>query len=339
MIRPTPTQAPVDVPPGLAAPQQHPAPQLFDADARARRRANRREARRARGEELSRRTVPLRKLIPNLITAGSLCAGIASLFYALRSARLDAAGETALAQLDLARALGAIVIAFVLDGLDGRMARLLKVTSRFGETFDSIADFTAFGVAPAFLIYQWRFAHDAGATAGGTGAMEAAGLGAAVLYTLCAAFRLARYTVQARRKRLGAPVSTFFQGMPAPAAGGAVLIPPMLELSSLRLETPAWVALVFMVSIALLMVSTIPMISIKGVRVSRSIVPLLLLGVAVLAYGIVADGWLTGAVFFGLYLVSFPLAMLLKKRTGTPGDSGEAATADSAGASGTSRPL
>lgn len=288
---------------------------LTELQRRQRRLANRRQRR----QRLAERTVPLRKLLPNLITAGSLCAGVASLFYAMKSARLDAAGDAAAAQVELARALGAIVIAFVLDGLDGRMARLLKVTSRFGETFDSIADFTAFGVAPAFLIYQWKFAPGAAGGSGAgaqAGALEAAGLGVAVLYALCAAFRLARFTVQARRQRLGAPVSKFFQGMPAPAAGGAVLIPPMLELSSLRLDTPEWVVLAFVASVALLMVSTIPMVSIKGVRVSRSLLPVLLLLVAVLAYGVVADGWLTGAVFFGLYLASFPVGLVMKRRAG-----------------------
>lgn len=246
------------------------------------------EGRRPRG------SVPLRKLIPNLVTGASLCAGIASLHYA--------------AQGQFEKAIAAIIIAFVLDGFDGRLARLLKVTSRFGETFDSIADFTAFGIAPAFLIYQWvrRGALDP--------AVETFASAVVIMYGLCAAFRLARFTVQARRKKIGAPVSPFFQGMPAPAAGGVVLILPMLELSSVRFESPAWLVLGFAALISLLMVSRLPMISVKGVRVSRRLILPIFVLLGLLAMGMVRDFWLTASIFFGLYFLSFPVAILLHRR-------------------------
>ncbi len=266
--------------------------------------------RRARVRDAS---VPLRKLIPNMVTAAALCAGVASMHFA------------ALGQFD--KAMIAIVVAFVLDGFDGRLARMLKVTSRFGETFDSIADFTAFGLAPAFLVYHWlrRGSVETSTSIIGAGAsvpawLDGLALMIVTLYVICAAFRLARFTVQARKKRLGAPVSGFFQGMPAPAAGGAVLIPPMLELSpTVGWHAPAWLVLAYLLTISMLMISTIPMISIKGVRVSRRLALPLMLMIAVLALGLVRDGWLTGAVVFGLYLLSFPLAIALHARRAAPG--------------------
>jgi CDP-diacylglycerol--serine O-phosphatidyltransferase len=241
-----------------------------------------------------RGSVPLRKLIPNLVTGASLCAGIASLHYA--------------AQGQFEKAIAAIIIAFVLDGFDGRLARLLKVTSRFGETFDSIADFTAFGMAPAFLIYQWARR--------GTlePAMETLASAVVIMYGICAAYRLARFTVQARRRKIGAPVSPFFQGMPAPAAGGIVLILPMLELSTIGLASPAWLVLAFAALISLLMVSRLPMISVKGVRVSRRLILPILVLLGLLAMGMVRDFWLTASIFFGLYFLSFPVALLLHHR-------------------------
>jgi CDP-diacylglycerol---serine O-phosphatidyltransferase len=236
-------------------------------------------------------SIPMRKLIPNLMTAGALAAGLASLHFAQDG--------------QFAKAVGCVAVAFVLDGLDGRTARFLKVTSRFGEKFDSIADFTAFGVAPAFLIYQWQLKSTMGAT----------GLAIAVLYILCAAFRLARFTYQARKQTLGAPVGKFFQGLPAPASGAAVLIPVMLELSeTVNWRSPYWLTAGYAVMLALFMASTLPMISIKGLRISRSLAKPLMVVAGLITFGLIMDWLLTLSALTGIYLLTFPIGVVLFQR-------------------------
>jgi CDP-diacylglycerol--serine O-phosphatidyltransferase len=235
--------------------------------------------------------IELRKLFPNMITAASLCAGLAAVHYATQGM--------------LREALVAVIISFILDGLDGRMARLLRATSRFGEVFDSMADFMAFGVAPAFIIYQWQLKN---ADVFGK-ETEVIGLAVVMLFALCAAIRLARFAASVSKKRPGAPTGKFFSGLPAPSAGGAVLIPPMLELSSLKLSIPPTMTIAWTAILAIFMVSKIPMWSVKGLRVSRRIVPALIAGVALVVFGIMKDGWLTASIVFGIYILSFPLGV------------------------------
>ncbi|MCW5765863.1 MAG: phosphatidylcholine/phosphatidylserine synthase [Phycisphaeraceae bacterium] len=261
------------------------------------------DAERTRGE------VELRKLLPNLLTAGALCAGVASMHYALRLGTDPQA---------LAKAIACIGVSFVLDGLDGRLARLLRATSRFGERFDSIADFVAFGAAPAFLLYQWQLK---GLAVGGA---DTIGLFVAATYALCAAIRLARFAAQARKKKLGAPVARFFQGMPAPGASGAVLVPPMLELSSLQVTAPPWATAVYTLVIACLMVSKVPMISVKHIRISRRLIVPLMLFVGVLVIAGSRDTWLTLAVLSSAYLLSMPVAVA-QRRAAAAKEASEAA--------------
>lgn len=218
-----------------------------------------------------------------MLTAGSFVSGGASFHFALLG-RFD-------------QAMVAIALSFVLDGLDGRLARLLRAQTRFGERFDSIADFLAFGAAPAFLLYQWQL-KDAGVW----------GLGVVMLYALCAAFRLARFTRQARKQRVNAKPGRYFQGCPAPAAAGLALMPPMLLLSSLAYQAPIWLTAGWTLLIAYLMASRIPMISPKGWRIRADwAIPLMFLA-GLLMLGLYRDGWLTASIVFTVYLLSMPLA-------------------------------
>lgn len=255
--------------------------------------------------ELRPAEVELRKLLPNMITAASLCAGLASIHYSLK--------------LDYKSAILAVMIAFILDGLDGRMARLLRVTSKFGESFDSMADFTAFGVAPAFLLYQWQLGAvqivEGASTA--KGAMQSLGPAVCMLFALCSAIRLARFTANAGKvKKPGAATGKFFAGLPAPAAGGAVLIPPMIDLSpTLNLgRIPPELTIGLTAILAVFMVSKIPMMSVKGIKVSRKLVSSMLALVGLMVFGVMADGWLTASAFFALYLLTFPLGTIMYRR-------------------------
>lgn len=271
-----------------AGDQQTPATTRQDAPG-----GNERPGGRKRRKPIDPESIPMRKLIPNLLTTGALCSGMAAVLYA--------------SQNEFGKAMTCVAISFVLDALDGRAARFLRVTSRFGEVVDSIADFTAFGVAPAFILYHWQLGkpeHSLGVV----------GLVIAVMFTLCAAIRLARFTIQARKQKLGGPVGKFFQGCPAPAAGSAVLIPPMLALSDLQYTLPVWGTAAFTVFLALFMVSRVPMISIKGLRISRKLVVPLMLVAGAIVLGLLRDPWLTMSSLCMLYLLSFPLGVVLYRR-------------------------
>jgi CDP-diacylglycerol--serine O-phosphatidyltransferase len=216
--------------------------------------------------------VPFRVIAPNLITLIALCLGLTAIRLAYEG-RLEPA------------VLG-IVVAAVLDGVDGRVARLLKGTSRFGAELDSLADFLNFGVAPALVLYSFVL-HHAGAL----------GWIAALVLAIAAALRLARFNVMIDDPDRPEWKKNFFVGMAAPAGAIAVLLPIYLHFLGVPVGAGAAVlALVYVVFIAFMMVSTIPTYSGKtmGKYVPRQwVLPIFVLTVA----------------FFGL-LVSFPFQVL-----------------------------
>src|SRR5467141_2015274 len=146
------------------------------------------------------RSIPVRTLVPNVITLLALCAGLT----AIRLAVEDRLGW----------ALAAIVFAAMLDGIDGRVARMLKGTSRFGAELDSLADFVNFGVAPALILYFWEL-HE----------LKSAGWIAALVFAICAALRLARFNVMIEDPNRPAWAANYFVGVPAPAGAITVLLP------------------------------------------------------------------------------------------------------------------
>jgi CDP-diacylglycerol---serine O-phosphatidyltransferase len=259
--------------------------------------------------------VELRKLLPNLLTTGAFFSGVAAIFFAHKYNATSATASLADPKL-LAQAIGLMGLSFVLDGLDGRLARMLRVSSQFGARLDSISDFVAFGLAPAFILFKWGLYH-----------ADELGFAVVGIYSLCAAIRLARFAAQAARKPLHGPVARTFVGLPAPAAGFIVLIPVMLWLSphvsawaaKLKLSvSPSevwvrWVVLAYVLLIAGLMVSKFPMLSVKHIRVSRKVLTPLMVATGLLAAALFVDAWLTLTVLACVYLLSMPLA----KRFGT----------------------
>src|SRR3954451_24301445 len=155
------------------------------------------------------RAIPVRTLVPNVITLLALCAGLTAIRFSVEG-RLE-------------WAIAAIVFAAVLDGIDGRVARLIKGQSRFGAELDSLADFVNFGVAPAVILYFWGL-HD----------LKSAGWIAAMVFAICAGLRLARFNVMADDPNKPAWAANFFTGMPAPAGAITVLLP--IYLSFLGVE-------------------------------------------------------------------------------------------------------
>jgi CDP-diacylglycerol--serine O-phosphatidyltransferase len=193
------------------------------------------------------RRIPVRTLVPNIITLLALCAGLTAIRMAFENRYV--------------LALAAIVFAAFLDGIDGRLARFLKGTSRFGAELDSLADFVNFGVAPALILYFWGL-HD----------LKSAGWIAAMVFAICAALRLARFNVMVDDPDKPAWASNFFVGVPAPAGAITVLLPIYVALLGLpRSELLNWLTLVYTLAIASLMVSRLPVFS--GKRVGTRVPP------------------------------------------------------------------
>jgi CDP-diacylglycerol---serine O-phosphatidyltransferase len=234
------------------------------------------------------RRIPVRTLVPNIITLLALCAGLT----AIRMAFEDRYGL----------ALAAVVFAAILDGLDGRLARLLKGTSRFGAELDSLSDFVNFGVAPALILYFWGL-HD----------LKSAGWIAAMVFAICTGLRLARFNVMIDDPDRPAWTANFFVGMPAPAGAITVLLPIYLSFLGLpRSQVLTWVMLFYTLGIALLMVSRLPVFSGKrvGTRVPSEMVgPVILLVILSVAL-LLAYPWVLLTAATLAYLVSLPLGYL-----------------------------
>jgi CDP-diacylglycerol---serine O-phosphatidyltransferase len=231
------------------------------------------------------RRIPLRLLAPNLVTLLALCAGLTG----IRMAFEDRYGL----------ALAAIVFAAVLDGIDGRLARLLKGTSKFGAELDSLSDFVNFGVAPALILYFWGL-HD----------LKSAGWIAALAFAICAALRLARFNVMSADPDRPAWAANFFVGVPAPAGAIIVLLPIYAAFLGLpRSPFLTWVTLAYTLLIAGLMVSRLPVFSGKrvGTRVPPEMVgPVIILLVLFVAL-LIAYPWIILTIGTILYLASLPL--------------------------------
>jgi CDP-diacylglycerol--serine O-phosphatidyltransferase len=234
------------------------------------------------------RHIPVRTLVPNVITLLALCAGLTAIRMAFEGRN------------DLA--LAAIVFAAILDGIDGRLARLLKGTSRFGAELDSLADFVNFGVAPALILYFWGL-HD----------LQSAGWIAAMVFAICAGLRLARFNVMIDDPNRPAWAANFFVGMPAPAGAITVLLPIYVDFLGVpRSGLLTWVTLVYTLAIGGLMVSRLPVFSGKrvGKRVPPETVgPLIVLVVLFFAL-LIAYPWVVLTLGTVLYLASLPFGWL-----------------------------
>jgi CDP-diacylglycerol--serine O-phosphatidyltransferase len=231
------------------------------------------------------KAIPVRTLLPNLITLLALCAGLTAIRLAIED------------RLELA--LAAIVFAAVLDGIDGRVARMLKGTSRFGAELDSLADFVNFGVAPALILYFWSL-HE----------LKSAGWIAAMVFAICAALRLARFNVMIDDPNQPAWKGNFFTGIPAPAGAITVLLPIYLYfLGASNGLVTAWVTFVYTLVIGLLMVSRLPVFS--GKRVGKRVPPEMVLPVFVVVVLVAAllfsYPWPVLTVGALTYLASLPL--------------------------------
>lgn len=244
--------------------------------------------RRERRRRLERRHVVT--LVPNMFTVMSLCAGLTAIRYAV-----DGRFEVAVAFI------GAAV---VLDGLDGRAARMLKSTSRLGAELDSLADFVSFGVAPAVLLYLWSLRD-----------VKGVGWALALLFASCCALRLARFNSEIDAPEKPAWMANFFTGIPAPAAAGCALLPMLLAFETDALWPSAWLLnAVVTVSVAVMMVSKVPTWSIKRVRMAPDYVVPALVAAVLVAASLASAPWGTLFALGFAYVLTLPLAVVIAGR-------------------------
>ena len=250
------------------------------------------------------RGLSINALVPNAVTVLGMCAGLSSIRFALAE-RWEFA-------------VGLILLAGIVDGLDGRIARVLKASSDFGAELDSLSDFVCFGVAPAVVLYLWTLEVGGGA-----------GWAVALLFAVCMALRLARFNASLSDPDRPVWASYFFAGVPAPSASGVVLVPMMLsfEFGDTVLREPLVVAL-YMIGVAFLTVSTIPMFSGKGLKLRHEyFLPALLL-VGLLFAAIIGYPWYTFSLLALGYVASIPFSLRSHRRHKARTDSDAATSLD-----------
>ena len=261
--------------------------------------------RRPRAERAER--IPLRAIVPNLITSAAACAGITSISFASEGR--------------FSHALWALLFACICDGIDGRVARMLNASSKLGAELDSLADFVNFGVAPALFMYFWMTGGPAHTLADGSVVARPfirVVLACSLYYALCDCFRLARFNTMLEQKT--APYwHHFFTGVPAPGGCWMVLTPAILSIAldakgmspafATFLQNP-WTGVFMLLFVGTLMASRLPTISLKAVRIRRRSLPFVLAGLLLLVAFLVSNFWLAiGTVGIG-YIFTVPVSGL-----------------------------
>lgn len=246
------------------------------------------------------RNLSLRALVPNAITAAALCSGLTGIRFAIAG--------------DFEKAVQAVILAGVLDGIDGRAARMLKAQSRFGAELDSLADSISFGVAPALIVYLWSLREQ-----------PSFGWIAALAFAICCVLRLARFN--ARLDNLDQPhkQAGFLTGVPAPVGAGLAFLPIYLWLASGREELTHPVGVgIWMLLIAFLLISNLPTLSWSRVRPPTHLRIGLLALIGICMAALLTEPWLTLAGITLVYLAILPYGLARYaqiRRRGVPASS------------------
>lgn len=235
-----------------------------------------------------RKEVTLAQLLPNMLTVAAICAGITAIRFGVQG--------------DYVRAVQLILIAAVLDGLDGRLARLLRSTSAMGAELDSLADFLNFGVAAPLVIYYWGL-QDA----------RHAGWIAVLFFTICCVMRLARFNVSSREEAAKGGSGAYFSGLPSPAGALLAMLPMFVTFALPGMpHPPAALTGLYMAGVGLLMISPVPVWSFKKTRISRENVKFFLLGFACVAAALTIFTWGALIVLCLAYIVVVVWAALVR---------------------------
>ncbi|MFV9876188.1 MAG: CDP-diacylglycerol--serine O-phosphatidyltransferase [Rickettsiales endosymbiont of Dermacentor nuttalli] len=233
--------------------------------------------------------MPIIRLFPNIVTLIGLCVGMTSIRFAL-----DGKWENAVLF---------IVIAALIDGMDGRLARLLKASSNLGAQLDSLADFINFGVAPALVLYLWQL-HNV--------PIKGWGWAVSLIYSMCCALRLARFNTSLEEEK-PTWANNFFVGVPAPAGACLALVPMMLNFQYSIFFQPIILS-IYVSIIAILMSSRIPTFSGKKIAIAREFMSLILALVSLLIIGIIIEPWVILPVIGTIYGLSIPVSIFIFKK-------------------------
>ena len=237
-----------------------------------------------------RQGLPLRAILPNAVTALALCSGLTGIRFAVLG--------------EWEKAVAMVLLAAVLDGLDGRIARFVRGESRFGAELDSLSDAIAFGVSPALILYLWSLV-----------SLPRLGWVAALALAVCCALRLARFNARIDVVEQPHKMAGFLTGVPAPAGAGLAFLPMYLWIWSgepifrdPRLVAP-WVALV-----AIAMVSSVATFSAGSLRLKRSVRFEALVAIVLLGVALVSLPWETLTALGAAYALSLPFSIVAYQR-------------------------
>lgn len=229
--------------------------------------------------------IPLRALAPNAVTALALCFGLTGVRFAISGA--------------WEKAVLCVLLAGVLDGLDGRIARMLKGESRFGAELDSLSDVIAFGVSPAIIIYLWSLQE-----------VPQFGWIFALAHAVCCALRLARFNANIDAQVQPHKSAGFLTGIPAPAGAGLLLLPIYLWLwTGLDAFRESWLVAPWAALVALLLISSIATFSWSSLRLRRGIRLWVLLAVGLLGAALINAPWITLSAICVIYLICIPFSI------------------------------
>ena len=227
-----------------------------------------------------------RYLLPNILTLGGVCLGISSIKFSIDN--------------NFSLAVIFILLAAILDALDGRVARLIKGTSEFGKELDSLTDFVSFGIAPVLILYFWELNN-----------YGKIGWAITLIYSVCCVLRLARFNLTKFEKNQSWKIN-FFEGIPAPAGGILILTPLIFELSDLNLNfSIKSITPFFTILIAVLLVSKIPTLSLKKISISPKTTGFILLGIGIVFISLMFFTFETLLIMSFVYLISIPLSFMM----------------------------
>jgi len=235
--------------------------------------------RRLRGEQ------PISRLFPNMVTIAGLCSGLSAMRFAM------------LGRWEMAVVF--IIAAAVIDGMDGRLARMLGATSLFGAQLDSLSDFVCFGVSPVMVLYMWQLQ-----------SIKGIGWAVVLFFSVCTALRLARFNTGLFDENKKEWEKQFFVGVPSPAGGILCLLPLIVSIKLDSYDIPAWLVAAHVVLIGTLMASRIPTFAGKHIRIKHEYIPMFMIACTFLLVLFIIEPWMFLPGLSLLYLASIPVSVM-----------------------------